>query len=70
MFGFFIKKGANPGLFSVYFRSFLVPISMQIEKSVDGVLGIQTRGRRVVGAVKTTELWRPVATSSEKCLMN
>ena len=41
----------------VYFRSFLVTIS--IEKSIDGVLGIRTRGRRMVGADETTELWRP-----------
>ena len=33
----------------VYFRSFLT-ISTQIQKSVDGVLGIRTRGRRLVGA--------------------
>ena len=44
----------------VYFRYFLDTISIiQIEKSVDGVLGIQTRGRRMVGADETTELWRP-----------
>ena len=44
----------------VYFRSFLITISIiQIEKSVDGVLGIQTLGRRMVGADKATELWRP-----------
>ena len=44
----------------VYFRYFLDTISIiQIEKSVDGVLGIRTRGRRMVGADKTTELWRP-----------
>ena len=43
----------------VYFRSFLVMISIQIEKSIDGVLGIRTRDRRMVGADKTTELWRP-----------
>ena len=42
-----------------YFRSFLVTISIQIEKSIDGVLGIRTRGRRMVGTDKTTELWRP-----------
>ena len=45
----------------VYFRSFLIPITIsiiQIEKSVDGVLGIRTRGRRMVGEDKTTELWR------------
>ena len=39
----------------VYFRSFLT-ISIQIEKSVDGVLGIRTQGRRMVGADETTEL--------------
>ena len=43
----------------VYFCSFLVTISKQIEKSVDGVLGIRTRGRRMVGADETMELWRP-----------
>ena len=41
----------------IYFRSLLVTIS--IEKSIDGVLGIRTRGRRMVGADETTELWRP-----------
>ena len=45
----------------VYVRYFLNIISIiQIEKSVDGVLGIQTRGRRMVGADETTELWRPL----------
>ena len=44
----------------VYFRYFLITISIiQIEKSIDGVLGIQTWGRRIVGADKTTELRRP-----------
>ena len=42
----------------VYFLHFLITISItQIEKSVDGVLGIQTRGRMMVGAYDTTELW-------------
>ena len=42
----------------VYFRYFLDTISIiQIEKSIDGVLGIQTRGRRMVGADETTESW-------------
>ena len=45
----------------VYFHNFLDTFSIiQIEKSVDGVLGIQTRGRRMVGADETTELWRPL----------
>ena len=46
----------------VYFRSFLIPITIsiiQIEKSIDGVLGIRTRGCRMVGEDETTELWRP-----------
>ena len=43
----------------VYFLSFLVTISIQIEKSIDGALGIQTWGQRMVGADETTELWRP-----------
>ena len=43
----------------VYFRSFLVTISTQIEKSIDGMLGIRTRGRRMEGADESTELWRP-----------
>ena len=54
----FFKMGQSWPLF-VYFRSFLVTISIQIEKSIDGVLGIQTQGCRMVGADETTELWRP-----------
>ena len=54
------KKWANPDLFFVYFRHFLITISIiQIEKRVDGVLGIWTRGRMMVGTDDTTELWRP-----------
>ena len=52
--------GQSQPLF-VYFRSFLIPITMsiiQIETSVDGVLGIRTLGRRMVGIDETTELWR------------
>ena len=43
----------------VYFRPFRVTIPIQIEKRVDGVLGIQTRDRKMVGADETTELWWP-----------
>ena len=43
----------------VYICSFLITISIQIEKSIDGVLGIRTRGHRMVGADETTELWQP-----------
>ena len=43
----------------VYFHPFLITISiLQIEKSVDGVLEIGARGRRMVGTDKTKELWR------------
>ena len=42
----------------VYFCPFLITILIiQIEKSVDGVLGIQTRSRIMVGTDCTTELW-------------
>ena len=45
----------------VYFRNFLVTISIiQIEKSIDSVLGIRTRGCRVIGTDKTMELRRPL----------
>ena len=56
----FKNMGQSRPLF-VYFRSFLISITIsiiQIEKSVDGVLGIRTQGRRMVGEDKTTELWR------------
>ena len=32
---------------------------IQIEKSIDGVFGIQINGRSLVGADETTELWWP-----------
>ena len=52
----FFKKGQSRPLF-VYFRPFLAATSkIQIENSVDGVLGIRTRGCTIVGADKTTEL--------------
>ena len=41
----------------IYFRIFLVTISIQFEKSIDGVLGIRTQGRRMLGADETTEQW-------------
>ena len=45
----------------VYFRYFPITISIiQIEKSVDGVLGIRTWGLRMVGVDETMELWQPL----------
>ena len=61
----FIKMGQSRPLF-VYFCSFLVTISIQIDKSIDGVLGIWTQGRRMVGADETMELWRPPKISKFK----
>ena len=55
----FFKLLANPSLFFVYFDLFTSQINYKLKKNIDGVLGIQTRGRRVVGVDKTTELWRP-----------
>ena len=57
---------ANLGIFFIYFRHFLFPPTITVsisttrmEKSVDGVLGIRTCGRRMVGADKTMDLWLP-----------
>ena len=55
----FLKNGPIPASFLFYFCSFLVTISIQIEKSIDGVLGIQTQGSRMVGTDETMELWWP-----------
>ena len=58
--GFFLKKKGQFRPLFVYFCPFLITISIiQIGKSVDGVLGIRTRGRTLVGPDETTELWRP-----------
>ena len=51
--------GQSRPLFRFYFCPFHTTNQLQIEKSVDGVLGIRTRGRNMVGADETTELWRP-----------
>ena len=51
----FLKMGQSRPLF-VYFRYFLDAISIiQIEKSIDDVLGIRIRGRRMVGKEETTD---------------
>ena len=56
---FLKKNGPISASFCFYFRSFLATISIQTEKSIDGVLGIRTWGHWMVGADETTELWRP-----------
>ena len=48
------------GLFIVYFCPFIITTSLiQIDKSLNGVLGIRTRSRSMVGADDTMELLRP-----------
>ena len=59
----FLKKNGPIPAFFVYFPALLDTISIiQIEKSVEGVLGIRTQGRKMVGTYETTELWRPPTT--------
>lgn len=48
------------GLFIVYFCPFIITTSIiQIDKSLNGVLGIRTRSRSMVVADDTMELLRP-----------
>ena len=51
-----LKMGQSRPLFLYFLATVSI---MQIEKCVDGVHGIRTRGRRMVGADETTEIWRP-----------
>ena len=54
------KNGPILAYFCLFSSFSQISISIiQIEKSVDSVLGIRTQGRRIVGAGKTTELVRP-----------
>ena len=55
---FFLNMGLARPLF-VYNRLFHITIQLQIEISLDIVLGIRTRGLRMVGADGSIELWRP-----------
>ena len=47
----------HPGLFFCLFSSFQ-HVTIQIQKSIDGVLGIWTRGGRMEGTNESTELRR------------
>ena len=49
------------GQFRPLFRLFS---TIQIEKSLDGALGIRTQSRRMVGK-KNTELWRPLCSPKD-----
>ena len=55
----FFKNGPIPASFCFIFVLFSLQFQYKLKKSIDGVLGIRTQGRRMVGSDKTTELWRP-----------
>ena len=58
---FFLKNGPNPATFCIFsfFSHDKYSRNLTInDKSIDGVLGIQTGGGSMVGADKSTELWR------------
>ena len=57
--GILLKNGPIPASFCFIFVLFLLQFQYKIEKSVDGVLGIRTWGRRMVGTDETTELCLP-----------
>ena len=57
----FFSKWAKPGLFLFisFFSHDKYSTNLTInDKSIDGMLGTRTRGGRMVGADKSTELWR------------
>ena len=54
---FFLKKSTKAGIFCL-FSSFSQHNDIIVQKSVDGVLGTQTWGGRMVGTDESTELWR------------
>ena len=54
----FFKFGPIPAPFSSFSHS-NINCNHINWKSIDGMPGIGTRGRRMVGAEETTELWRP-----------
>ena len=56
----FLKNGSNPASFCLLslFSHSKYSTNIITDKRVDGVLGIQTRGGRMVGTDESTELWR------------
>ena len=55
----YFKNGPNPASFCFFMSFSRYNFNNTNWKSIDGVLGMQTRGRRMVGADITTELWLP-----------
>ena len=62
----FLKNGPVPACFCLFLLFSRYNFNNTNWKSVDGVLGIRTQGRRMVGADETTELWRPLCGQSYK----
>ena len=61
LFSFFFKIGQTPAslcIFSFFSHDKYSTILTKTAKSVDGVIGTWTRGSMIVGADKSTELWR------------
>ena len=56
----FFKNGPNPASFCLFsfFSHDKYSTNTINDKSIDGVLGTQTQGGRMVGANESTELWR------------
>ena len=53
----FLKNGPIPASFCLVSSFSCYNVNYTNWKSIHGVLGIRTRGRNMVGADKTTELW-------------
>ena len=60
MLNILFKNGPNPASFCLFRSFYITNISLidYNDKSIDGVLGTQTRGGRMVGTDESTELWR------------
>ena len=56
---FFLKNGPILAFFCLFSSFSHYNFNNTNWKSIDGVLGFRTRGRMMVGADDTTELWRP-----------
>ena len=55
----FFKNGPIPASFCLFSYFSHYNFNNTNWKSIDGVLGIRTHGHRMLGADKSTELWRP-----------
>ena len=67
---FNISNGPNPASFCLFLFFLHDKYSTNTinDKSVDGVLGTQTQGDRMVGTDESTELWHPMSIIFWHCL--